>query len=218
MEEKKGKYRIKKIHYLRIIWIVIIVTLVLIFGRRTTSEIQNNKKLNMLEEVMMPDWVDVQFIDIGQTARTGVKLETVRDIVIHYVGNPDTSAQQNRDYFNTPGSEVDSHFIIGLEGEVIQCLPLNEKSAASNWRNKDTISIEVCHPDKTGEFTEATYQALIKLISFLCDTCKLSEKHIIRHYDITGKECPIYYVQHEGKWMQLKTDVFHFRKANSQLE
>ena len=42
---------------------------------------------------------------------------------------------------------MSAHFLIGLEGEIIQCIPLNEKSSATNDRNRDTISIEVCHPD-----------------------------------------------------------------------
>ena len=36
----------------------------------------------------IPDWVDVQLIRVDGSARRGVPLEGVRDIVIHYVGNP----------------------------------------------------------------------------------------------------------------------------------
>ena len=56
--------------------------------------------------------------------------------------------RQNRDYFNNDDTTVSAHFLVGLEGEVIQCVPLDEKSSATNDRNGDTISIEVCHPNK----------------------------------------------------------------------
>ena len=48
---------------------------------------------------------------------------------------------------------------MGLDGEVIQCIPSEEKSSATNDRNLDTLSIEVCHPDATGQFTQASYDA-----------------------------------------------------------
>jgi N-acetylmuramoyl-L-alanine amidase len=30
---------------------------------------------------------------------------------------------------------------------------------------------------------------------------------VIRHYDVTGKECPKYYVEHETAWETFKDDV-----------
>ena len=35
----------------------------------------------------------------------------------------------------------------------------------------------------------------------------LSCDDIIRHYDVTGKLCPKYYVQHPSAWKQFKKDV-----------
>lgn len=155
----------------------------------------------------VPDYVDVQLIDVDGEARSGIKLDCVNDIVIHYVGNPNTTAQNNRDWFNEPETHVSSHFIIGLDGEVIQCVPLSEKSSASNHRNRDTISIEVCHPDDSGKFTEASYASLVKLTAWLCSSYGLTENNVIRHYDVTGKECPLYFVQNEDAWQQFRADV-----------
>ena len=163
------------------------------------------KKLNT-KTLECPDYVDVQLINTGY-ARTGVKLIEVNNIVIHYVGNPGTTAQNNRDYFNKSDTEVCSHFVIGLEGEIIQCVPLDEKSNASNNRNLDTISIEVCHPDDSGKFTDASYESLVKLTAWLCDNSGLKAKDVIRHYDITGKECPKYFVDNESEWKNFLEDV-----------
>lgn len=164
-------------------------------------------KASRLARAQAPEWVDVQLIGVDGESRRGEKLDGVADIVIHYVGNPGTSARQNRSWYTNPESSVSSHFIVGLEGEVVQCLPLDEKSSATNWRNNDTISIEVCHPDETGKFSDTTYASVVKLTAWLLEECGLDESHIIRHYDVTGKECPRYFVEHEDAWVQFKADV-----------
>ena len=171
------------------------------------NEIVPREKVFELAATEVPDWVDQQIINVNGDSRRGVYLEGVRDIVIHYVGNPGSTAQQNRDYYANPSSDVSSHFVIGLKGEIIQCIPLHEKSSASNHRNKDTISIEVCHPDESGKFTDASYQSLVKLTAWLCDICDLDSGDIIRHYDITGKQCPLYFVTHEDAWKQFLKDA-----------
>ena len=171
------------------------------------NEIIPREKVFELAATSAPDWVDQQIIKVDGDSRRGVMLEGVRNIVIHYVGNPGTTAQQNRDYYASRSSEVSSHFVIGLKGEVIQCIPLHEKSSASNHRNKDTISIEVCHPDESGKFTDESYQSLVNLTAWLCEICDLDSDDVIRHYDITGKQCPLYFVTHEDKWEQFRQEI-----------
>ncbi len=173
--------------------------------KKSREEAKN--RITELKNAELPEYVDSQIIHIHNTARTGTKLTDIKNIVIHYVGNPNTTAQNNRDYYDKPDTEVSSHFVIGLNGEVIQCVPLDEKSAASNNRNKDTISIEVCHPDKTGKFNDQTYDSLIKLTAWLLEKTGLDENDVIRHYDITGKLCPLYYVNNESAWVTLKADI-----------
>lgn len=90
---------------------------------------------------------------------------------------------------------------------MIQCIPLDEKSSATNERNRDTISIEVCHPDATGQFTQASYDSLVKLTAWLCDTAGIGRDRVIRHYDVTGKLCPLYFVEHPDAWQAFLADV-----------
>lgn len=161
---------------------------------------------------LLSDEVIKNYLTPNEYSRPGKELKEVNAIVVHYVGNPGTTAAQNRSYFenlkDTHATSASSHYIIGLEGEIIQCVPLNEISYASNNRNKDTIAIECCHPDETGQFTTATYKSLVKLVAALCRTYNLDpETGIIRHYDVTGKYCPLYYVNHEDEWYGFKLDV-----------
>lgn len=155
--------------------------------------------------------IEQQFLTPNPYSRSQSPLKKVNGLVIHYVANPGTSAQANRDYFEglkeSHLTKASSHFIIGLSGEIIQCIPLDEISYASNHRNKDTISIECCHPEEDGKFNEETYQSLVKLSAWLCNVYGLEEEDIIRHYDVTGKMCPIYYVKHKDAWKQLKKEI-----------
>lgn len=160
-----------------------------------------------ISHIDYPSYVKQQIISKDGHSRTGRDLRHVRDIVIHYVGNPGSTAQANRDYFESSKSTVSSHFVVGLEGEVIQCVPLDEQSSASNHRNRDTISIEVCHPTENGKFNEVTYDRVVELTAWLCEEFNLDENDVIRHHDVTGKLCPLYYVEHEDAWEQLKEDV-----------
>ncbi len=152
-------------------------------------------------------------------SRPQTPLTAVNSIVIHYTANPGTGAESNRNYFENlrlnQTTSASSHFVIGLEGEIIQCVPLDEISYASNDRNNDTISIECCHPDETGKFNEKTYQALVALIAWLCSVYNLDRDDIIRHYDVSGKLCPLYYVEHEDAWETLKDDVIAYKTEHA---
>lgn len=211
---ERRRRRRRKIVIKRVICLLLLlgVTAGVVFGgvklyKTLKGTGESSAKLEKVKAIKIPDWIDEQIIHLHNTARTGTELDEVKNIVIHYVGNPDTTAKNNRDYFDKDSTEVSSHFVVGLEGEIIQCVPLWEKSAASNWRNSDTISIEVCHPDDTGEFNDKTYNAVVKLSAWLLNELGLDESAVIRHYDITGKLCPLYYVEHEDAWEQIKKDI-----------
>nr|WP_236354664.1 peptidoglycan recognition family protein [Konateibacter massiliensis] len=154
---------------------------------------------------------EVNLLTMNEYSRSGEANRKINGIVIHYTANPGTTAAQNRNYFeglkDSQLTKASSHFIIGLEGEIIQCIPTNEIAYASNDRNYDTISIECCHADETGKFNEETYESLVHLTAWLCGKFDLKPSDVIRHYDVTGKLCPLYYVEHEDAWEQFIDDV-----------
>lgn len=155
--------------------------------------------------------LDVELLTVNPYSRPGIAMEQVKNVAIHYTANPGSSARNNRDYFeglkDNHSSKVSSHFVVGLEGEIVQCIPTSEISYATNERNVDTISIECCHPDETGQFNQATYQSVVELTAYLCNRFGLDIDHVIRHYDVTGKNCPKYYVEHPDAWEQMKADI-----------
>ena len=158
------------------------------------------------------------FLEPNKYSRSRKKLKKVNGIVVHFVDNPGSTAKQNRDFFNnlakTHVRKASSHYIIGLEGEIIQCIPRGEIAYASKERNKDTISIECCHENSSGKFNKKTKKSLVNLAEWLCRTYDLTEKQVIRHYDVTGKMCPRYYVEHPGAWKKLRAGIKKKIKKN----
>ena len=201
-----AKRRRRKKQKNKILLVLVLIALIVTTGAILLFQKSNKFIIDNLKNTPIPEYIDVQILPVGES-REGIELEGLNNIVIHYVGNPKTTAQQNRNYYENDGTTVNSHFIVGLDGEIIQCIPLYERSAASNHRNIDTISIEVCHPDESGEFTTKTKAALIRLCARLCKTSKLEASDIIRHYDVTGKLCPIYYVENPKEWEKLINDI-----------
>lgn len=179
----------------------------------------NNKSKKYSENPIPRPELDVELLTINEYSRPGTALEKIRGIVVHYTANPKSTAIQNRNYFeglkDSGASKVSSHFVIGLDGEIVQCIPSSEISYASNERNVDTLSIECCHSDETGKFNKDTYKSLVHLTAWLCCEFNLSPDDIIRHYDVTGKNCPKYYVEHEKEWEKYIKDVKSYIKSKA---
>jgi len=156
-------------------------------------------------------------------SRPQTKIGTIKNIVVHWVGNAGSTAENNARYFDGlkdgRGVYASAHYIIGNDGVVIRCVPENEVAYHASKANGYSIGIEVCHPDSTGKYTELAYKALIELLVDLCCRYKLNPTQaIIRHYDVTGKICPKYYVENESAWKKLKQDVVDAMNKDEELE
>jgi len=160
--------------------------------------------------VPRPD-ISEQILTVNPYSRPGDKIKSLNYIVVHYLANPMTTAQQNHDYFESlkdlQDTYMSANYVIGIEGEIIHCVPDDEVAYASNQANNYSISIENCHVDESGELTGATYTSLVHLLAYLVDQYDLTVHQIIRHYDVTGKICPKYFVENPDAWEQLRDDV-----------
>ena len=157
------------------------------------------------------------FLTLNEYSRPGLALSSnPQYIVIHYTANPGSTAKQNRDYFE---GLKDSHltyasaqFVIGLDGEIVQCVPCNEMAYCSNSLNDVCISIEMCHVDESGSFNDATYNSCVYLVAHLMNYYHIDMDNLIRHYDVSGKNCPKYFVEHEDRWQVFKDYVVKYRE------
>ena len=192
-----------------LIIITVLLCVVTILKKQEQSKEYTENKSDYIDSVK-PD-IDVELLTPNEYSRPQIPIESVQYIAIHYTANPGATAIANRNYFEnlatTHDTKVSSHFVVGLDGEVVQCIPTSEMSYATNSRNVDTLSIECCHPDETGKFNEATYDSAVKLSAWLCVRFGLTSENVIRHYDVTGKNCPKYYVENPDAWIQMKSDI-----------
>lgn len=196
------------------LFVVVLIGVFLAVNRREQEKKSSDSKLPPIE-------LNVQLLDVNEYSRPGIPLKKVKGIVVHYTANPGTDAMANRNYFNNlprinekkeEKTYVSSHFVIGLDGTIVQCIPTAEIAYASNDRNQDTVSIECCHKNKSGKFTKETYESLVNLTTYLCLKFHLTEKNLIRHYDITGKICPKYFVDYPESWEAFRKQVGEERK------
>lgn len=163
-----------------------------------------------VNQVPKPEIEEV-FLTPNPYSRPGEALTDVNNIFIHYTANKGTSAEQNRSYFEnlaaTGETSASAHFVIGYDGKIIQCIPLDEIAYAVKEHNYDSVSIECCYLDESGQFTQETYQSLLALTAWLMGEYNLTTEDVLRHYDASGKLCPKYYVEQEGSWEKLLKDV-----------
>ena len=148
-------------------------------------------------------------------------------VAVHYVGNPLSSAAANRNWFESgaDGAYTSCHYIVGLAGEILRLIPENEQAmhagkayaagyeslAAKN--NRTLIGIECCHPDAGGRFNNLTTDSLVRLLKDICGRHGFPRGRVYRHYDVTGKVCPLYYVRNPEAWENLLDLVFAGNRA-----
>ncbi len=216
---ERKRRRIRRRHRERFLWISTILlvpalAVVLAAGiLRLLKSREPGREAMAYEKKYIADAPEfqVRLLDMNEYSRPGTALPEVKGIVVHYTANPGTSAEENRNYFenlkDTQETSASSHFIIGYDGEIIQCIPREEIAYAVKGRNYDSISIECCHLAKDGSFTDATYQSLLHLVDWLLYEYDLQPEDVLRHYDAGGKPCPLYYVEHEDAWERLLEDL-----------
>lgn len=163
----------------------------------------------------------IAHIDKNPFSRPGNKLLGVKGIVIHYTASPGASAKNIRNYFQNLSKQsteddiedrsASAHYAVGLDGEVIEIIPLDEEAyhvGAKSYKisfgkyspNNYLIGIECCHADETGRLSPATYQATVELVQKLLSDFGLNSHNVYRHFDITGKNCPKWFVEHDEDW------------------
>lgn len=146
-------------------------------------------------------------------------------ICIHYFGQAGTTAAKLNEFQHNvaigmfkdkPESWTSSQYIVGLDGEIIRSVPDNEISYSASGNNQDTIHIECAHPKSDGAFTAATISALCELVRSLMKKYNIAADSVVRHYDLTGKWCPLYYVDNT-RWAALHEKITSESQSSGKL-
>lgn len=167
----------------------------------------------------------------NEYSRPQKPLLSTRAIVLHWVGNPSTSARANRDFWESRkdgGNGYGSAHLIVDDREIIEAIPLFEMAYhvgaesytpfalefLSSYPNNCTLGIEMTHPDWTGRPSEDTWQRTVRLVADLLLSQRLKAHNITTHHAITGKDCPRWMVRHPAELERFRWDVdLHMREA-----
>lgn len=174
------------------------------------------------------------FLPKNPYSRPGDKIHPL-GMVIHWSATPRATAKNIRDGFErlayqkeAPFKKASTQFAVD-KNEVVQMMPafkhegceLAYHSGAYNLKNytecaqrfmppyEHLIGSELCHKDLTGRFEDSTIYGQKKLCVRLCMEYEWNPHvDIYRHYDMTGKDCPRWYVHHPKEWEKFKQDVW----------
>lgn len=179
-------------------------------------------------------WIE-DLVKVNHYTRRGLKLLGVKGIVVHYTATPGATAKNERNYFNGTCIEqkraASAHiFVDKTEARLI--VPLNEvafhandhacripklKATASYYKNGGAnltaIGVEMCI-EKDGSLHPDTLKRTIQVVAELCKMFKLDSDDIYRHYDVTGKNCPAFWVKDPAGFAVFKNDVAKVLKGN----
>ena len=151
----------------------------------------------------------------------------IKYIVIHWVGAA-SSAKNNADYFYSADRSASAHYFVD-DKEIWQSVldknaawavgggPLDQASPYAKYgkkyfnkcTNSNSISIEMCcKKNSQGKLyiTDETIDLTAELVQMLQKKYSISDKNVIRHFDVNGKLCPGTHIE-ELKWEKLHSKL-----------
>lgn len=170
--------------------------------------------------VQKPEMIE-KFMKINKYGRPGTKRRRTTKIAWHFTGQHDVSAKNTVSYFSNVvanGYRVNgryiyasSHLVVGLQGELYYIVPFNEIAYTTNSANAYSIGVECATTGADDHYTDEEYKTMVKTGAWLAQTYKLDPRvDFIRHYDVTGKICPRYFVNNVKAWKQFKLDCYNY--------
>ncbi len=137
-------------------------------------------------------------------------------IVMHYTGNARDNAVNNAKYFANNPVNASAHFFVD-EKEICQSVELKDiawhvgaKKYYNECRNSNSVGIEMCC---SGDYkvSEKTIDIAVELCATLCRMFEIKkeevDRFVVRHYDVTRKNCPKEWTEDERGFIEFKERV-----------
>lgn len=152
-------------------------------------------------------------------------LSKIKYIVVHYTANDGDSDEGNGNHFANHIVEASAHYFVDGDS-ITQSVPDNyvaysvgdKKYSDCNktgggklykqCTNTNSLSIELCDEVKNGksDFSKATIENAVAFINEKRKQYNVDINHVIRHFDVSGKPCPLPYVD-SAKWQEFKNII-----------
>lgn len=154
------------------------------------------------------------------------KKSSIKYVVMHYTSNIGDTAKNNVVYFHNTVTKSSAHYFVS-DGDIQQSVPLLHAAYAVGLgtmkgpytgtnpeyykvcTNSNSVSIELCGSKQSREASAKTKQTACELAVTLLHELNLTPSAVIRHYDVTGKNCPAWAVEDPLKWLEIQTEINH---------
>ena len=143
---------------------------------------------------------------------------SIKYIVMHYTANDGDTDEGNAHYFQGAGRRASAHYFVD-EDSVAQSVRDNDaawhcggalESSHHPLRgicmNRNSLGVEMCSDIVGGKYTitPQTVDRAVELVKYLMAKYGIDVDHVVRHYDVTGKDCPEPWVRDESLWRAFK--------------
>lgn len=156
----------------------------------------------------------INFKECNSQNFTPGRSQKVKYLVIHYTSNNGDTAKNNADYFTREKVGASAHYFCD-ESEIWQSV----KDTDTAWhcgaktykhpecRNSNSIGIEICMNDKSGKVRQGSIDTAAELARYLMKRYGILLANVIRHHDVTGKDCPAPMVSDPALWDAFKKSL-----------
>lgn len=143
------------------------------------------------------------------------RTQPVQYIVMHYTANNGDTARNNCDYYHRVGGlQASAHYFVDEYG-AMQSVHEDDTAwhcgARAYWhpecRNANSIGIEMCsrkRADGSYYIKPETVANAAALAKDIMQRYGIDTDHVMRHYDVTGKRCPMPWVDDPAQWTAFK--------------
>lgn len=151
--------------------------------------------------------IQQQIINYNKSVRSSQPIY----IVVHDTGNPNSTAQNNHDYFEGGNRGASADFFVD-SNNIIQIIDtdsyysweVGDGGGAYGITNRNSVGIEMCI-DSEGNPTEETINNTIDLVKYLMNKYDIGIDNVVRHYDASRKCCPCCFSENNWtKWYEFK--------------
>ena len=151
-------------------------------------------------------------------------------LVIHFTANDGDNATNNGKYFKNNVVKSSAHYFVD-DDTIVQSVEEDYVAYSVGGKklnsggvyhgvvtNYNSISIELCDTVKDGKYnvSSKTRANAIELAKDIVKRHNIDKSHVVRHYDITGKMCPKYYVDDINEWKAFVDDIFNSKSTKKQ--
>ena len=157
----------------------------------------------------------MEFVSCDPSNYRAGRTQPVRYIVMHYTANNGDTARNNCDYYHRVGGlQASAHYFCDEHGamqSVRECDTAWHCGARAYWhpecRNGNSIGIEMCsrkRADGSYYIKPETVANAAALARDIMQRYGIDTEHVVRHYDVTGKRCPMPWVDDPAQWAAFK--------------